>query len=76
LVGEALEDVPGAKSVVLVGHGFGRLGPTGVIMENEYDAMRAALQTARASVFCLDVTDADYERWLDSRVWNYIGSRC
>ena len=60
LIGEALEDLPGAKSVVLVGHGFGRLGPAGVSMENEYDAMRAALQTARASVFCLDVTDADY----------------
>ena len=60
LIGEALEDLPGAKSVVLVGHGFGRLGPGGVSMENEYDAMRAALQTARASVFCLDVTDADY----------------
>ena len=60
LIGEALEDLPGAKSVVLVGHGFGRLGPGGVSMENEYDAMRAALQAARASVFCLDVTDADY----------------
>ncbi len=59
-IGEALEDLPGAKSVVLVGHGFGRLGPSGVSMENEYDEMREALQTARASVFCLDVTDADY----------------
>ena len=60
LIGEALEDLPGAKSVVLVGHGFGRLGPGGVSMENEYTAMRAALQSARASVFCLDVTAADY----------------
>jgi VWFA-related protein len=60
LIGEALEDLPGAKSVVLVGHGFGRLGLGGVSMENEYGAMRTALQAARASVFCLDVTDADY----------------
>ena len=60
LIGEALQDLPGAKSVVLVGHGFGRLGLGGVSMENEYAAMRAALQAARASVFCLDVTDADY----------------
>jgi VWFA-related protein len=60
LIGEALEHLPGAKSVVLVGHGFGRLGLGGVSMENEYGAMRVALQTARASVFCLDVTDADY----------------
>jgi VWFA-related protein len=60
LVGEALEGLPGAKSVVLIGHGFGRLGLGGVSMENEYGAMRDALQAARASVFCLDVTDADY----------------
>jgi VWFA-related protein len=60
LIGEALEDLPGAKSVVLVGHGFGRFGPSGVSMEHEYSATRAALQAARASVFCLDVTDADY----------------
>lgn len=60
LIGEALESLPGAKSVVLVGHGFGRLGLGGVSMENEYGAMSAALQAARVSVFCLDVTDADY----------------
>jgi VWFA-related protein len=60
LLGEALEGLPGAKSVVLIGHGFGRLGLGGVAMENEYGAMRDALQAARASVFCLDVTDADY----------------
>ena len=60
LIGEALEELPGAKSVVLVGHGFGRLGPGGVSMESEYGAMSAALQAARVSVFCLDVTDADY----------------
>jgi VWFA-related protein len=60
VIGEALEDLPGAKSVVLVGHGFGRLSGSGVSMENEYGAMREALQAARASVFCLDVTDADY----------------
>jgi VWFA-related protein len=60
LVGDALKDLPGAKSVVLVGHGFGRLSGSGVSMENGYGAMREALQAARASVFCLDVTDADY----------------
>lgn len=59
-IGEALEDLPGAKSVVLVGHGFGRLGLSGVTMDNEYSAMRDALQRARASVFSLDVTQADY----------------
>ncbi len=59
-IGEALMDLPGAKSIVLVGHGFGTLGPSGVSMDNEYDAMRQALQDARASVFSLDVTTADY----------------
>jgi VWFA-related protein len=59
-VGEALEEVPGAKSIVLVGHGFGRLGLGGVSMSRHYEPMRDALQRARASVFTLDVTDADY----------------
>ena len=59
-IGEAIADLPGAKSVILVGHGFGRFGPSGVSMENEYGAMRTALQAARASVFSLDVTEADY----------------
>jgi VWFA-related protein len=59
-IGEALADLPGAKSIVLVGHGFGTLGPSGVSMANEYDSMREALQEARASVFSLDVTTADY----------------
>jgi VWFA-related protein len=60
MLGESLEGLPGAKSVVLIGHGFGRFGVGGVTMENEYDEMRDALQRARAAVFCLDVTDADY----------------
>lgn len=60
LVAAGLKPLPGAKSVVLIGHGFGRLGPGGVSMENNYDEAREALQDARASVFCLDVTTADY----------------
>ena len=59
-IGDALADLPGAKSIVLVGHGFGRFGATGVTMENSYEPMREALQRARASVFSLDVTTADY----------------
>ena len=52
-IGEALEPLPGSKSVVLIGHGF----------ESDtdgYAAAQAALQAARASVFTLDVTQADY----------------
>jgi VWFA-related protein len=60
LLGEALQPLPGAKSVVYVGHGFGRLLGMAVYPEPSYGAARRALQAARASVFCLDVTDADY----------------
>ena len=59
LIANALEPLPGAKTVVLVGHGFGR-GMAGMLVENRYDETREALQRARASVFCLDVTEADY----------------
>ena len=59
-IAEALTRLPGAKSVVVVGHGFGRLGSMGVLLDSDYDDAREALQRARASVFCLDVTEADY----------------
>ena len=60
MIAGALAPLPGAKTVVIVGHGFGRLGRSGVMMENNYEGARDALQEARASVFCLDVTSADY----------------
>ena len=60
LIGEALEPLPGSKSLVLVGYGFGRLGLGGVTMENDYEPARQALVAARTSVFSLDVTNADY----------------
>lgn len=59
-IADALHDLPGSKSVVLIGHGFGRLGWTGVSMEHGYSEARDALVAARASVFSLDVTNADY----------------
>jgi VWFA-related protein len=60
LIGTALEPLPGSKALVLIGHGFGRLGLSGVTMENDYDQARRALVAARTSVFALDVTRADY----------------
>lgn len=60
VIADALHDLPGSKSVVLIGHGFGRLGWTGVSMEHGYSEARDALIAARASVFSLDVTNADY----------------
>jgi VWFA-related protein len=59
-IADALHDLPGSKSLVLVGHGFGRLGWTGVSMEHGYSEARRALVAARTSVFSLDVTNADY----------------
>ena len=59
-IADAVRDLPGSKSIVLIGHGFGRLGWTGVRMEPAYEDARDALMAARASVFSLDVTDADY----------------
>ncbi len=59
-LGEALAPLPGAKSVVLIGYGFGRMGLGGTYMENGYEEAAHALQRARATFFCLDVTDADY----------------
>jgi hypothetical protein len=60
LVGEALEPLPGSKSIVLFGHGFGRYTAQGVMKENGHDEALAALQRARAAVFSIDVTLADY----------------
>ena len=60
LLGRALKGLPGAKSVIVFGHGFGRLGMSGVTLGPDYDEARRALRAARAAVFCLDVTQADY----------------
>jgi VWFA-related protein len=58
-IAAALRPLPGAKSVVLIGHGFGQLTRAGVMMNGEYADARDALIAARASVFSLDVTQAD-----------------
>ena len=64
LLGAALEPLPGSKSVVLVGYGFGDLTLTlGMVdsRRNErYTAAADALHAARAAVFCIDITDAEY----------------
>lgn len=61
LLGNALEPFVGSKTIVLVGYGFGRLSRNGgVFLMPEYEAARDALQLARVSLLCLDVTFADY----------------
>ena len=62
LLGEALESLPGPKSVVLIGYGFGPAMPSITVtsvLDESYAEARAALHAARAAVFSLDVTDAD-----------------
>jgi VWFA-related protein len=49
VLARALREVPGNKSVVLVGHGFGELDVLA----------RRTLEDARATVFAFDVTEAD-----------------
>jgi VWFA-related protein len=60
LVANALEPLPGSKSVVLIGHGFGYMTRNfNVILNNRFRETSLALQAARVAVFSLDLTDAD-----------------
>lgn len=62
---DALRPMPGAKTVIVIGHGFGRASfsrdlSVATVALDDYERIRHALQEARATVFCLDVTEADY----------------
>jgi VWFA-related protein len=59
-LGRALRPIPGAKSLLLFGWGLGRLNGGVFEMGPYYEAARVALERARTSVFCLDITDADW----------------
>jgi hypothetical protein len=60
-LGEALRELPGAKSLVLFGWGMGSWSPgVGVFLDHDYGPARQALVEGRVTVFALDVTDADY----------------
>jgi VWFA-related protein len=61
LIGEALKQLPGAKSIVLFGWGMGRWSPGfGVFLDHDYGPARRALVEGRVTVFALDITNADY----------------
>jgi VWFA-related protein len=60
VVADALKPLPGAKSVLFFGWGLGRLSGAAVVMGADYEPARRALAEARAAVFALDVSDADY----------------
>jgi hypothetical protein len=62
---DALHPLPGAKTVIVIGHGFGRAAFSrdysfATVAIEDYEAIRHALQDARATVFTLDITQADY----------------
>jgi VWFA-related protein len=60
LVGNALNPVPGSKSLVLFGWGLGDYFAKHVTMIRDYALAKAALEASRTSVFSLDISDADY----------------
>jgi VWFA-related protein len=59
-LGRALEAIPGTKTILLFGYGLGQLRGGTVVLDHDYGAARRALEEARAAVFCLDVTQADW----------------
>ena len=60
ILGEAMSDIPGQKTLLLLGWGLGqRRGKAGVGMRPEWPSTRRALETARVSIIALDTTYAD-----------------
>ncbi len=60
VLADALDHLPGPKSVVMFGWGAGRFHFPDVLMDHRYPEIVAALAAARVTVFTLDITDADY----------------
>ena len=60
VLGEALEQLPGHKEVVLFAWGLGRYTGDAVWLGQDYNEARLALARARATVYSLDVSTADY----------------
>lgn len=59
LLAQALEPLPGEKTVIYLGWGLGRFDGSGVHMTPAFKPAVEALRAARAAVFVLDVTSAD-----------------
>ena len=60
VLGNALRSIPGPKSLILFGWGLGERVAHQVQMRPEYPIVRYVLDTARTSVFAMDITQADY----------------
>jgi VWFA-related protein len=59
-IADALEPLPGAKTLVLVGHGWGQWSGSFLHVDRAYGPAIEAFQAGRVSVFTLDTTDADF----------------
>jgi VWFA-related protein len=62
VLADALKELPGPKTMVFVGWGIGRFDARSgsVTLERDYGPARRTLLEARVTVYCLDVTQADY----------------
>ncbi len=60
LTARAMAALPGEKDLIYLGWGLGRYGAGGVRMTSDYEPAVRALDAARATVFVLDVSQADY----------------
>jgi VWFA-related protein len=60
LLGNALAQIPGPKTLVLFGWGLGRLSGGRVEMTRDYGPARIALDRSRTTLFALDTSDADF----------------
>jgi VWFA-related protein len=62
VLADALKELPGPKTLVFVGWGLGRFDARSgsVTLERDYGPARRTLLEGRVTVFCLDVTNADY----------------
>jgi VWFA-related protein len=58
VLGNALRNIPGPKTILLIGWGLGRLSNGRVVMPKNYERARRALDAARTSIFAIDVPDS------------------
>jgi len=58
LTANALEAIPGPKTLLMLGWGLGHLTRAGVVLDDDYGPARSALARSHTTVFTLDVTDA------------------
>jgi VWFA-related protein len=60
IVGKALRSIAGPKTLLLLGWGLGELSGGVVRMTPQWELARRELEAARATLFALDTTAADY----------------